>query len=175
MQSAPKIIIALVLAAVFSACAANETQNSNANTANRNTDTNTANSIKDDIEGLEMLIKLPFPPEEAVWREEVLGKADNSRVPAPTDKKLTAVLLYSEENAAKIVAQARTYKAAQPATLNTEKWFPAELIAQSHSSGNDTIKGESFAVNDFLNAPYSEGRITRIEGTDYFVLELFTK
>jgi len=122
-----------------------------------------------------MAIKMPFHPEEAVWREDVLGKSGDNRVPAPTDKKLTAVLRFLKDDAAKITAQAEKYKPATPATINTEKWFPAELIAQSQTSGDETVKGSSYPANDFLNPPYSDGKITRIEGTDYFVLELFAK
>jgi hypothetical protein len=122
-----------------------------------------------------MVIKLPFHPEEAVWREEILGKPGGNRVPAPTDKKLTAVLRFLEADADQIVAQAEKYKPAANHKISTESWFPAELIAQSQTSGDDTVKGKSYSANDFFNAPYTEGRITRIEGTDYFVLELFTK
>jgi hypothetical protein len=104
-----------------------------------------------------------------------LGKPGDNRVPAPTDKKLTAVLRFLNEDADKIVAQAASVKAAAPSTINTEKWFPPELIAQSRTSGDDTLKGLSYPANDFYNAPYSDGTFTRIDGTDYFVLELFAK
>lgn len=178
MQTAPKIFIALLFAALFAtSCSSSSTENSDstnrtaANTAN----SSNSNSVKDDVDELELTIKVPFHPEEVAWREDVLGKTGDSRVPAPTDKKLTAVMRFLKDDAAKITAQAEKYKPAVPAVINTEKWFPAELIAQSQTSGDETIKGLSYPANDFLNPPYSEGRITRIEGTDYFVLELFAK
>jgi len=176
MQSAPKIFIALLIVAIFTACGSNNSANSNsANQTANSANSNSTASIKDDADELEMTIKLPFHPEEAVWREEVLGKSGDNRVPAPTDKKLTAVLRFLKEDADKIVAQAEKYKPAANEIINSENWFPAELVAQSQTSGDETIKGKSYAANDFYNPPYSDGKLTRIEGTDYFVLELFAK
>ena len=122
-----------------------------------------------------MLIRLPFPPEDVDFREDALGKTNNDRVSGPSDKKLAAVLLFKKEDADKIVAQAEKYKAPTPETINTESWFPNELTAQSQTSGDKSLKGLSYAANDFYNAPYSDGKLTRIEGTDYFVLELFAR
>jgi hypothetical protein len=177
MQSTPKIFIALLIAAIFTGCGSNNTTNSNAANQNANSaNSNSAASIKDDVDELELTIKLPFRPEEAVWREDVLGKTGDNRVPpAPTDKKLIAVLRFLKDDADKITAQAEKYKPAAPETLNSENWFPAELVAQSQTSGDETLKGNSYAANDFLNPPYSDGKLTRIDGTDYFVLELFAK
>jgi hypothetical protein len=178
MQTAPKIIIALLVAAFFTACTSNNNQTSNSNQTDQAltaANANNSNSVKDDVDELEMMIKMPFHPEDVVWREETLGKTGNDRVPGPTDKKLVAVLRFFKNDADKVVAQAEKYKAAAPETINTEKWFPAELIAQSQTSGDETLKGLSYAADDFYNAPYTNGKITRIEGTDYFVLELFAK
>jgi hypothetical protein len=179
MQLAPQIFITLIISVFFAACSSGEgnfansnSVNSNANSANSNTNA----AVKDDTDELEMTIKLPFHPEEAVWREENQGRGNNNSVPpAPSDKKLVAVLRFLKEDANKIVAQAGSYKSPAPEIINTESWFPAELIAQSQTSGDETLKGLSYAANDFLQPPYSDGKITRIEGTDYFVLELFAK
>lgn len=178
MKSARNSLIALIIAVTFTACPSGDKANSSSNASNRAANAaNSGNStsVKDDVDELEMIIKLPFHPEEAVWREEVLGKTGDNRVPAPTDKKLVAVLRFSKENSDKIAAQAQTFKPVLNETINTESWFPAELIAQSQTSGDETIKGKTYAANEFLNPPYSEGKITRIEGTEYFVLELFAK
>lgn len=175
MKLTPTICLLLLTAVLNGACTSNAPEISNANALNRNANSNSANLTKDDIDELEMLIKMPFHPEEAVWREEVLGKGGDGRVPGPTDKKLIAVLRFLKDDAAKVTAQAEKYKAAAPETINTEKWFPAELIAQSQTSGDETLKGSSYPANDFFNVPYTDGKITRIEGTDYFVVELFAK
>ncbi|HEY8562885.1 MAG TPA: hypothetical protein VIL74_21080 [Pyrinomonadaceae bacterium] len=176
MQSpARKIIIAVLFSAVFAACTADDANTANQNSANQTTTATNSNSVHDNVDELELTIKLPYHPEEAVWREEPVGKAPTGRVPGPTDRKLIAVLRFPKEDADKITAQAEKYKPAAPETIQTESWFPAELIAQSQTSGDETVKGASFPANDFYNPPYSDGKITRVEGTDYFVLELFTK
>ena len=175
MQIAPKIIIALIGFIFLTACPSNSSQNDNSNTANSANSNNTVTAIKDNIDELEMTIKIPFHPEEAFWREDTLGKTVDNRVPGPNDKKLIAILRFLKEDADKIVVQAAKYKAAAPETISPENWFPAELIAQSRTSGDETLKGSAYAANDFFNLPYSDGKITRIEGTNYFVLELFAK
>jgi hypothetical protein len=180
MPITPKIFITIAIAVFFTTCSSNDGKNANSGSSNQAVNSansnNNVTAVKDDVDELEMTIKLPFHPEEAVWREENLSKqnADN-RVPAPTDKKLVAVLRFLKEDANKIVAQAGNYKPPAPEIINTENWFPAELIAQSQTSGDETLKGLSYSANDFIQIPYSDGKITRIEGTDYFVLELFTK
>jgi hypothetical protein len=176
MQTASKIIIALVTAAFFTACTSNAPTNSNqANQAAEATNSTSANSVKNDIDELETIINLPFHPEDVDWREEPLGKAGSNRVPGPTDKKLVAILRFLKDDADKITTAAEKYKAGLPETITTESWFPAELIAQSQTSGDKTLKGASYPANDFYNPPYTAGKITRIEGTDYFILELFPK
>jgi hypothetical protein len=175
MQSTLRIIIALLLAAILGACSSGDSPSSNSNQANQAAATSNSNSVKNNADELEMLIKLPFPPEDVDFREDPLGKTNNDRVPGPTDKKLVAVLLFKKEDADKIVAQAEKYKAPTPEIINTESWFPAELIAQSQMSGDETLKGLSYPANDFYNPPYTDGKLTRIEGTDYFVLELFAR
>ena len=173
----PKIIIALLIAAFFTACTANNNSGSSnqANQAPGTANSNNSNSVKNDVDELEMIVKMPFHPVDADWREETPAKPANDRAAAPAAKKLVAILRFSRDDADKIAAQAEKYKAATPATINTERWFPAELVAQSQPSGDETLKGSSYAANDFYNAPYTDGKITRIEGTDYYILELFAK
>lgn len=175
MLITPKIFIALIITALLAGCSTGDTANSNANSATQTANSNNQNNIKDDVEELEMIIKMPFHPEEAVWREDTLGKPGNDRIPGPTDKKLLAVLRFLKADADKIALQAETYKPVLNESINTETWFPAELIAQSRTSGDGTVKGTSYAANDFYNMPYTAGKITRIEGTDYFVLELYSR
>jgi len=172
-----KIFFAMIIAAFFTACSTGAGVNSNANQANQaanQANSNVSNSIRDDVDELEMIIKTPFHPEEAVWREETLGR-NNDRVPGPTDRKLVAVLRFLHPDAENIVAQADKSSPVLNETINPENWFPAELIAQSQMSGDETLKGKSYPANEFFNSPYLTGKITRIEGTDYFVLELHTQ
>lgn len=75
-------------------------------------------------------------------------------------------------DADKIAAQAEKISPPQPAQIETETWYPEELTAQSQLSGDESLKGTTFAANDFLQPPYVNGKLTRVENTDYFVLEL---
>ncbi|HQU85602.1 MAG TPA: hypothetical protein PKY59_20880 [Pyrinomonadaceae bacterium] len=144
-----------------------------ANTANNSniTNINPANtnriSAKDDIEELETIIKIPFHPEEALWREENLGNQNA--------KKMTVVLKFLPEESAKIVAEAEPKKAVTQTILPVETWFPAELVASSQLSGDDTLKGNVYSAEQFFQPPYSDGRLIRMENSSYFILELFSK
>lgn len=175
MSGITTALIVALTANFITSCGALEIANgNNANTSATNVSINN-NPPNDDLGELLTIVRLPELPEETVWREETMGKgADESRVPGPTDRKLTAVLHYDEKTAAKLVEQISKAKPPEAAEVNTSNWFPAELIAQSQMSGNETLKGISYGVNDFTNVPYGSGRITRIENTNFFVLELYT-
>ena len=107
-----------------------------------------------------MLVRLPFQPEEVAWKED------------PEKKHLTAVLRFSPENATKMAAEIA--KNGQPAreTLSVESWYPAELIAQSELTGESTVTASSYPAEAFLNPPYTKGKISQVENTDYFILHM---
>jgi hypothetical protein len=122
---------------------------------------NTSNPApKDNIEEFADLVRLPFTPEEVAWKE------------APGGKSITAIVRFSSENASKMAAEVA--KNGQPTmeTLSVETWFPTELIAQGEVTGESTVKGESYPAEPFLSPPYKKGKITRIENTDYFILQI---
>lgn len=169
MKYAPKNLLFLfLLNALLFGCNGNEAQNNAANASNTAQTSPKEAKIKanDNVEELEALIKIPFHPEEALWREE--NTAQNT-------KKLTAVLRFLPEESAKIVVEAETKKAASMTTLAVETWFPAELVAQSELSGDDTLKGNIYSAEQFYQSPYADGRLIRMENSNYFVLELFSK
>lgn len=182
MNFAPKKLSILFISIIFvvSSCGGEESGNAN-NAQNKtqitvNKDNQPQNSGKDSMENLALLVKLPFEPEDVAWREEPLAKQNGeNRLPSQNERKLTAVLKFLPEDSAKIIAQAETLKAAQPVVIPAETWFPAEMIAQSELSGDETLKGNSYAANDFFQAPYLDGRLIRMENSNYFVLELFSK
>ncbi len=155
------IFIILASFVSFSACVNsnfNSNQTGNANKTSNSTNTN-ANATKDDLEDFGKIVKLPFKPEEVSWRES-------------EDKKIIAVLKFSAVDAQSLIAQIEKQKPAQLAGLNAENWFPPELVAKSQQSGDETLKGKEYAANDFFLAPYNKGKITRIDDTNYFILEL---
>ncbi len=172
-----KAVLILSLLIFSGACAEDETADQNANAANKNlTNSTPANIVaKDDVDELGKIIKLPFTPEEATYYEfNLADKNSEPRVPAPTDRKLVAVLLFNEANANQIAAAAQKIKQPTPADIDAEVWFPPELVAKSQETGDSALKGVEYAANDFLQTPYTKGRLMRINDTNYFVLELFS-
>lgn len=166
----------LLLALSLNACLgnnANSVKNSAAPNDNRTADSNAKVIVQDDVEELGKLVKLPLEPEEATFSEIDLNTKNVApQVPAPNDKKLVAVLKFSPENAARIVAQAGKYKSPAVSDVDAEMWFPPELVAKSQETGDDYLKGVEYAANDFLQTPYLHGKLTRLNDTNYFVLEL---
>ncbi|MBX7055709.1 MAG: hypothetical protein K1X36_12200 [Pyrinomonadaceae bacterium] len=137
--------------------------NTNVN-AGRVTETNSeSNSAKTNVEELGMLINIPYETEDIVWKE-ILPK-----------KKLIAVIRLSPTDAAKVVGEVQGIEPPQSVAVQSENWFPDELIAQSDLSGDDTLKGVAYSAKPFLQEPFSEGRVVRIDGTDYFVIEVNAK
>ena len=110
-----------------------------------------------------MSVNVPYEAEDIVWKES-------------TDRKeIIAVLRFSPEDADRIVADAAPRLVTQNVSLSSESWFPAELIAQAEMSGDDSLSGVAYAADGFFQEPYTSGRIVRVDGTDYFVLELSAK
>ena len=158
-------ILAFFLAgALVSACGgpANSNAASNAATA-ANSRNEAANATKTNVEELGLLINMPYEAEEVVWKDD------------PQHKKLIAVLRFSPDDSKKLVAEAEKVKAPDKITLPTQTWFPPELIAQGDLGGEDTVNGLTYPANQFFQPPYTDGRITRVDGTDYFVLEVAAK
>ena len=114
---------------------------------------------KTNVEELSVLVNVPYKAEDIVWKSEAQAK------------RLIAVLRFSPADSAKIVAEAEKLRAPASIAIQSETWFPDELIAQSDMSGDGTLKGTSYGADMFLLPPYNEGRLIRIDDTEYFVLE----
>jgi hypothetical protein len=165
-----KSIWFLLLAVVLSISCGNQTESNVNGKADSNAAANTNNESScvsnDDVAALGAQVLLPIVPEEVVWCEENVKNSN--------DKKLTAIMKFTEEEARNLVAQVEKHRPAKAAEIGTEQWFPAELIAQSQLSGNESLKGNAYAPTDFLQLPYKGGSLIRIENSNYFVLELTT-
>ena len=141
-------------------CIAGTDQKANARPPSANTANRNADAPRTNVEELGLLVKVPYEAEDVVWKE------------APNGKKVTAVLLFSKATADRVIADAQQFGPGQPVTLSAETWFPDELIAQSEMSGDAAIRGTAYPANAFFHDKYNAGRITRIEGSDQFVLEV---
>jgi hypothetical protein len=166
MQSFSKIIIspAILIGVVLSGCGGYG-RNTNENPVAKSTNAVAQNydMPNTNVEELGLIVTVPFVAEDIVW------KVDAAR------KKVIAVFRYPPEDANKIVAEAGKFGEPASVSIAVESWFPDELIAQSEMGGDSELKGTAYPANAFFQDPYTTGRITRIEGGDYFVLELFAK
>lgn len=176
MNSFPKTSIKtksiwfLLIAVILSISCGNQTDSN----ANGKTNSNAASvsgsenscAANDDVAALGSQVLLPFIPEEVVWCEE--------NVKDSSDKKLTAVMKFTAEDAKNLAAQAEKHRPPEAVEAGTEQWFPLELNAQSRLSGNESLKGNAYAPTDFIQLPYKNGRLIKIENSNYFILELAT-
>ena len=149
-------------AALLSVCSGNANKQANSSSV-ANKPTENSNAARTNVEELGVIVNVLYEAEDVAWKEDA------------AHKKLIAVLRFSPADSAKLVAEAEKVRLVESANISSETWFPAELIAQGEASGEDVLKGQSYAANQFFQEPYTSGRIIRIEGTDYFVLELSAK
>src|SRR5215203_6713967 len=139
MRFASKINLYIFLAGLLfvSSCSSGENTNQISNQASNNETEINSNSViaaKDDPAELGKIINLAIIPDEAVWREEPRGKQnDANHASEPNERKLTAILFYTPEDTQKLVEVIEKHKPAEAVELETESWFPAELIAQSQT------------------------------------------
>jgi len=173
VSQAKLFFLSLSAILLLNACSRNETANVNSSALNFNS--NTAAIIpRDDVEELGKIIKLPYAPEEATFYEFDLSADANSRPSVPNAKRLVVVLQFSAAIANSVVADAGRRAAPAPLDVDAENWFPPELVAKSGEAGDETLKGVSYPATDFVQPPYTGGRLTRINDTNYFVLEMLT-
>lgn len=149
----------LFSALIFSSCSAPD-----GNSAPTNFEGNRVASVpkkaNDKAEELGMLVNFNLEPEDILWQQ------------AESPKRIIAVFRLDEEDTKKVIEllTARSQGAAK--TVAVEDWFPAELIAGGETTGSSTVDGTAYPADDFYQAPFSQGTITRINDTDFFVLEI---
>jgi|SRR5215203_6193767 len=158
--SRPALLFVLLASLLLPACSRTAENSNAANSAVANSASTAQTGPKDNIDELGLLVRLPFEPEEVAWEEK------------PEQKKLIAVVRFSPENAQKMAAEVAKNGKPSPETLTVESWYPNELIAQGELTSESTVKGQSYPAEPFLNPPYTKGKITRIENTDYFILQI---
>ena len=162
------LISAIIISGCYSDYSTTKTDENRQNPENLNVE-----PAKDDPVELGNVINLNTEPKELVYKEIKLGKQDSTdRLPGPTDKKFVAVLKFSPEETEKIIERAKKYREPVAVEIDAENWFPAELVAQSQNSGDESLKGKTYAATDFLKTPYTDGKLIRIENSDYLILEL---
>ncbi|MGB7069772.1 MAG: hypothetical protein WBD22_09780 [Pyrinomonadaceae bacterium] len=118
------------------------------------------------------MINIPIETEEVVWQSKTAGESNED---SEKGKTLTAALRLSPIEAGKLTSLLENSGAGVPSDVGVVPWFPLELIAQAELSGDDTLKGTAYPAAILARAPYTQGHITHIELTDYFVVELSEK
>lgn len=155
----PVILSLLFAVCAFAGCSGAPSTNTNTIDASANSTkpVDPAELAKDNAEELGLLIELPYEPMEAVYRE------------APEEKKLKVIVRFTSEEADRIIGE----KAGENVSMSPEAWFPQELIGQSEmDTASQLLHGKRYAADEFYKPPYSVGTATRIDGTDYFIIEL---
>lgn len=157
------LFLLLVLGVLFAACDGAGTSNGQSDSSHANANSQTSKAPRTNVEELRLLVNVPYEVEDVAWKEDTVNKS------------LIAVLRFSPVDSDKIVADAQRSGAPQPGAISPETWFPDELTAQSSMSGDNILKGIAYPATGFLHEPYSAGKLTRIDDTDYFVLEVTSK
>lgn len=171
-----RTLLILTLLFVIGGCSGNDS----GNRANSNSSDNRANSnrsveprmegAKDNVEELRALVKMPFEPEDLIWMESAIGNSGETR-----KSKVLAVFQLSVEDAKKLIERVSKIRPGAPVMLTTERWFPPELVTQNELSNDEGIPATSYAADEFFQPPYSEGTLSRITDSDFFVLEVFAR
>ncbi|MFV0387907.1 MAG: hypothetical protein ACK5NT_04050 [Pyrinomonadaceae bacterium] len=146
--------------------------NSDFDTGSANADSNT---VTDDEITLNSLVTFPFEPTENVWRKDGLNSNGDVNIGISKeagDKKLTAVLQFSDEDTKALLDNLNAEAKPKAVSFEPESWFPAELIAKSDTTGNSKITGNSYPATDFYKPPFIAGTITYIADTNFFILVL---
>ena len=152
----PIILISILLTGCGDS-AADGANNANAAVSTVASNTNKANT---NAEELGMLINFAWETEDLAW------KKDESK------KTLTAAFRLSPEDAKKLSDQLASKGQGAPKEVAVEDWFPAELIAQGETTGGSAVPATAYPAADLYQQPYTQGTISRVEGTDYFVIEV---
>jgi len=149
-------------------------QQDSANSANVNAaeqaNANTAiepkmEGAKDNTEELATLVKMPYEPEDLAWKE----------YQRPDGKRLVAVFQLTEADSKKLIESAAKIRPGTPVSINSENWFPKELTTQNEMSGGSGIQATAYPADEFYQSPYTEGTFSRVDNTNFFVLEVFAK
>lgn len=137
--------------------------NNAANSDNRKADISSSNSANSKAEELGMLVNFTWEPEDLTW------KLNEQK------KLVTAVFRLEADDQKKLETQLAAKPAGARKEIQVEEWFPAELIAQGESAGGSSVSGNAQTAEDYFQPPYNEGTITRVDGTDFFILEVWIK
>jgi hypothetical protein len=154
----PAGTLTILLSLLISSCAGPD-GNANSSAPTRNGQAAIEQEqIKTNAEELGLLVRLPYETEDIVWRAY------------PASKRIIAVMKLSRADADRIATEAGS--PGESTSVSAQSWFPDELIAQNEMSGDSSLKGTAYPATTFYQEPYSTGKVIRIEGTDFVILDV---
>jgi len=156
-RSSPAVLIFSAL--IFSSCSAPAGNSSSANSEG-NRVASVTKKANDKAEELGLLINFTLEPEDILWQQ------------SESPMKIVAVFRLDEEDTKKLTEQLTARSQGAAKTITVEDWFPTELVAGGETTGSSTVDGTAYPAEDFYQPPFSQGTITRINNTDFFVLEI---
>jgi hypothetical protein len=159
------VLILSSLTLFFISCSGTDGANDNAAAA-RNSAVDNLSGAKTNVEELSLLITIPYDTDNIL---DIIWKEDKAQ------KKLTVILRFDEGDTNKLVTELEKTGPGADVRIEVEDWFHDDLRSQSQLKGDMALKGRSYVPSQFYTEPYTQGTITRIEGTDFFVLELTSK
>lgn len=168
----PLILALIVSIYLMSGCAGRPVPGTN-NSAASNADQQNSNravepgmeGAKDNAEELGTLVRMPYEPEDLAWKE----------FSSQQGRRLLAVFQLTDDDSRKLIEAASKIRPGSAVSITSEKWFPKELITQNEMSGDGGIQATSYAADEFLQPPYSEGSVSRVDNTNFFVLEVIAR
>ena len=161
MTLAPRLaILSLFGALLIAGCGAGGGANSNSVTSVPTPD---PNAPRTGVEELGLLITVPYESEDCIWKQD------------PGTKAITAVLRFDAEDTGKLAAQVEKLRPPEEASVPMETWFPGDMVVDSDLRGDDQLRGKAYAADPFFQEPYVSGRLLRVGGTDYWILQLQPK
>jgi hypothetical protein len=146
-------------ALIFTSCSAPAGNSSSANSEG-NRVASVTKKANDKAEELGLLLNFTLEPEDILWQQ------------SESPKMIVAVFRLDEEDTKKLTDQLATRSQGAAKSITVEDWFPAELVAGGETTGSSTVDGIAYPADDFYQPPFSQGTITRINNTDFFVLEI---
>ena len=128
-------------------------------------------AVSEDVNELRRLVSLPYEPRSALWQRRARGSGE-SAAPGPTDWSVVCVLELSEEDAARLVADATRQRPAAAKKVKVLEWFPEEV--RRRAGADHMLEGEGLDARPFYKSPLTNGSLVRVPETNYFVLGLYT-
>ncbi|MFZ5789932.1 MAG: hypothetical protein ACOY3L_04460 [Pseudomonadota bacterium] len=125
--------------------------------------------VRHNIDFLGENITLPRRPLAVTWQMLPHDDASTSDAASATHWRLTAVLEFSAEDTAALLAAARDEKPAPDDEIEPENWFPAAVATAMADRPMRYIDPAPF-----FGGLYHRGAAAQIEGTDYFVVRLIS-